>query len=379
MIKDKQLGISNQMNKKVLVFGKFDILHPGHMHILSLAKKFGQVTIVLESDQAIKSLRNYTPYNNQKIREAQLKNLGFNVFVRSTNHDAQFLIKHLQTDILCMGEDQKYLQDIFAEFNNIELKIIKFVKSNLYKSSHLRNILEDKTAGIYLIDKPKGVNSFKAVSILRKILNIKKVGFSGTLDPLASGLLIMATGKATRLLDWFHGLPKIYQADILFGQESDTYDLEGQIIVNKKAEAFEQVKLEKKLDKFLGQQNQVAPIYSAKKVAGQKLYKLARAGKTVKAPSKEIEIHELKINKFKYPNLNLLVSVSAGTYIRSLAYDLGRAMDTGAVLADLRRMAIGDFDVKNALLLDKVNKDNLTKNKISAQDIIKSLNQYLVQ
>jgi len=367
------------MNKKVLVFGKFDILHPGHMHILSCANKLGQVTVVLESDQAIKSLRNYTPYNNENIRKSNLKKLGFKVFVRNTKHDARFLIKELKPDILCIGEDQKYLQEIFTKFPNIKLELIKFVKSNLYKSSHLRNILGDKSAGIYLIDKPKGFNSFKTVSVLRKLLNMKRVGFSGTLDPLASGLLILASGKATRLLDWFHDLPKVYLADILFGQESDTYDMEGNITVNENAKSFTKAELEKVLNKFLGKQNQKAPIYSAKKVDGKKLYKLARAGKEVEAPSKEIEIYSFKINKFKYPNLSLEVSVSAGTYIRSLAHDLGRAMGTGAMLSDLRRTAIGNFKVINALPLDKTDKTSLPKNKLDVQDVINDLNQHLAR
>lgn len=367
------------MDKRVLVFGKFDILHPGHMHILAMAKKLGSVTVVLESDQAIRSLRDYTAYNNENIRAEQLKKIGFDVFVRHTSHDVKYIMNNLKADILCIGEDQKYLQTVFANFPNINLEIIKSLQSNLYKSSRLRSILEDKSAGIYLIDKGKGVNSFRAVAILRKVLNIKQIGFSGTLDPLATGLLIMASGKATRLLDWFHNLPKIYEADILFGQESDTYDLEGQIVINKQVKSFSQEELAVKLKSFLGQQVQVAPIYSAKKVAGQKLYQLARAGKIVTAPSKEIQIHSLEIKKFKYPNLNLLVSASAGTYIRSLAHDLGQAMGSGAVLSDLRRIAIGDFNIKNALPLDKVDKDTLAKNKISAQDIIETLNEYLGQ
>ena len=367
------------MNKKVLVFGKFDILHPGHMHILAMAKKLGQVIIVLEADQSIKSLRNYIPYNNEKTRIKNLKDLGFEVFIRAINHDAKYLINHLQPDILFIGEDQRYLQDTFSKFKDINLEIIKFVKSNLYKSSRLRTILEDQSAGIYLIDKPKGVNSFRAVSVLRKVLNTKRVGFSGTLDPLASGLLIVASGKATRLLDWFHELPKIYQADVLFGQDSDTYDMEGEIVINENAKSVTKKQLEQALASFIGKQNQVAPIYSAKKVAGQKLYKLARAGKVVKAPSKEIEIHELEIKEFKYPNLDLLVSVSAGTYIRSLAHDLGQTMKTGAMLAGLRRIAIGSFNIKNAVPLEKVEVDILVKNKLKVKDVIENLNEHLYQ
>lgn len=365
------------MDKKVLVFGKFDILHPGHMHILAMAKKLGRVTVVLESDQAIKSLHDYSPYNSEQIRVEKLEKRALSVFIRQNHYDAKYIIDNLKPDILCIGEDQKYLQSIFANFPNVRLEIIKSIQSNLYKSSRLRAILEDKSAGVYLIDKPKGVNSFLAVASLRKVLNTKRVGFSGTLDPLASGLLIVASGKATRLLDWFHALAKVYEASILFGQDSDTYDLEGQIKINAQAKIFDEVELADKLKSFLGRQLQVAPIYSAKKVAGQKLYQLARAGKTVKAPSKEIEIYNLKIKKFKYPNLNLLVSVSAGTYIRSLAHDLGQAMKTGALLSDLRRVAIGDFNIKNALPLDKVDKDTLAKNKIFVADIIETLNEYL--
>ena len=379
MLKNKQKTILNKTNKKVLVFGKFDILHPGHIHILNIAKKLGQVAIVLESDQAIKTLKHYTPYNNQNTRIKQLKDKGFEIFVRNIDNDAKYLLNYLQPDILCIGEDQKYLQNTFSKFDNINLEIVEFINSGIYKSSRLKTILEDKDAGIYLIDKPKGVNSFKAVSALRKTLNIKRVGFSGTLDPLASGLLIMASGKATRLLDWFHNLPKIYEADILFGQESDTYDMEGEIIINKNAKSFDKLKLKNKLKDFLGKQNQIAPIYSAKKVAGQKLHKLARAGKKVKAPSKEIEIYNLKINKFKYPSLNLLVSASAGTYIRSLAYDLGKVMKTGAVLSDLRRIAIGDFNIKNALALEETTKAKLLKNKLEIKEVINIINEYLDQ
>lgn len=363
------------MKKKVLVFGKFDILHPGHMYILSAAKKLGDVTVILESDQSIKALRHYTPYNSESIRKHNLENMGWEVFVRDTQHDRQYIINNLKPDILCLGEDQIFLLDIFSNFKN--LKVIKFFKSNLYKSSHLRSILEDKSASVYLINKPKGVNSFKAVSVFRKVLNIKRVGFSGTLDPLASGLMIVATGQATRLLDWFHDLPKTYRASILFGQTSDTYDLEGKITINPQAKAFGKEILEKQLIKFLGPQKQRVPIYSAKKIKGQKLYKLARAGRQVKAPIVNIKIYDFKIDKFRYPNLQLTVSVSAGTYIRSLAGDLGEAMRTGALLSDLERVSIGDFDIKESLVLDKVTKNSLLKYRIEPKNIIESLNEYL--
>ena len=116
----------------------------------------------------------------------------------------------------------------------------------------IESILEDKEAGIYLLNKSKNIHSFKLVSKLREVLKIKRVGFSGTLDPLATGLMILATGRATKLLDYWHQFPKIYQANILFGQRSDTYDLEGDVEINKEAREFNRKDLDKILKNFLG-------------------------------------------------------------------------------------------------------------------------------
>lgn len=249
-------------------------------------------------------------------------------------------------------------------------------KPEFFHGLRIRSINSDPQAGFYLIDKPKGVHSFKAVSTLRRILQIKKVGFAGTLDPLASGLLILATGQATRLLDVFHYLPKIYQADVLFGQTSDTYDREGQININSQAREFSPEELENKLKNFVGPQEQIVPIYSAKKVAGRKLHELARRGKIVPAPTTKIEIYKLVIKKFNWPGLSLEIECSAGTYMRSLAHDLGQTMGTGALLSDLRRQAIGHFSVKNALPLEQASPASLAQYYLRPADIIKSLQQY---
>ncbi|RJQ34442.1 tRNA pseudouridine(55) synthase TruB [Candidatus Parcubacteria bacterium] len=250
---------------------------------------------------------------------------------------------------------------------------------NFKASNKYKNILADSQAKIYLLDKPKKVTSFKAIIILRKILNLKRVGFSGTLDPLASGLLILATGKATQLLDYFHYLPKVYLADILFGQVSETYDLEGELKVNSKAKPFVKNDLLQALTKFKGSIKQQAPAFSAKKVEGQKLYKLARAGKKIDPPIKEVEIYKIKVIKFKYPKVQLLVECSAGTYIRSLAHDLGQELKTGAVLTDLRRLSIGKLSLDNAPALDKIDKDTLITSGLPVKDVIDSLDQYFCQ
>lgn len=246
-----------------------------------------------------------------------------------------------------------------------------------FSDKQVASILADPAAAVYLLDKPRGANSFQAISTLRKLLNQQKVGFSGTLDPLASGLLIISTGKATKILDAFHTLPKTYQAEILFGARSVTFDLEAELIQNEQAKSFTQDELEDVLQNFFGKQLQTVPAYSAVKVGGQKLHSLARKGKFVDLPKKEIEIFSLEIQKFVYPNLFLEVQVSAGTYIRSLAHDLGEALGTGAVLANLRRTKIGHFSVEQAVSLVDLGLESLTAGRLDLADVIQYLNQHL--
>jgi len=251
-----------------------------------------------------------------------------------------------------------------------------FTRKDFLSPEKLKSILADPQAKIYLLTKPKGVPSFRAVAILRRLLGLKKVGFAGTLDPLASGLLIMATGQATKLLDYFHNLPKTYEAQIIFGQTSATYDLEGPVEINSQAKPFVREFVEGLLKKFLGPQLQQVPLYSAKKVKGQTLYKLARQGKKITPPSQRVEIYGLTIKDFSYPKLDLVVECSTGTYIRSLAHDLGEASGQGALLGELCRTAIGNFKISQTLALENLNKSILEKNSLTAQGVIDYLNQY---
>lgn len=245
-----------------------------------------------------------------------------------------------------------------------------------FPQARLDKILADPQARIYLVDKPKGWPSFKLVSIWRKLLGIKKVGFAGTLDPLASGLMILAAGSATRLLDLFHRLPKTYQAKIIFAQTSVSFDLETPVTSNKLATEFSQAKLAEVLENFLGTQAQVVPIFSAKKVAGQKLHLLARQGKTLETlPKNNIEIYSLKILNFSYPNLDLEISCSAGTYIRSLVSDLGQALGTGAVMAGLRRTQIGPWSIERAIIPTDLSLAEIQKESQSVDQIIDSLSK----
>ncbi len=248
---------------------------------------------------------------------------------------------------------------------------------NNFSKEKLENIYNDPRAAFYLVNKSKGQHSFKIVATLRQLLGIKKVGFAGTLDPLASGLMIIAAGPATKLLDLFHLLPKTYQVSIVFGQTSASFDLEQDVIINSNAKEFTREDLDKYLNNFLGKQEQVVPIYSAKKVAGKKLHELARLGQTLEnLPKNKIEIYSLKVLSFSYPNLDLEVSCSAGTYIRSLVSDLGHLSKNGAVMSDLKRTEIGPCYLNQAIDMKDLSVIEIKKQALSVKEMLASLSKF---
>lgn len=278
----------------------------------------------------------------------------------------------------------------------------------------------EKFNGILLVDKPAGISSFGAVARVRRILTEEKrrmhekrgfciesqsaervsgeesrtkryderatkpgdkdmaskapqsdgsstawrcrckvrVGHAGTLDPFATGLLILLIGKATKQADSFLKLDKTYEATLILGKTSSTADPEGEITeISSKVPTLEEVNAV--LQTFTGPINQTPPIFSAIKVNGQRAYKLARKGQEVKLEPRQVKIHEITDVKYTYPELSLTVSVSSGTYIRSLAVDIGEALDTGAYLTALRRTKIAYFDVSQATPVEKVTDRNL--------------------
>lgn len=365
---------------RVLIFGKFDVLHPGHIFLIKNAQRLGEVVAIVESDGAALRHGGQSVWETEKERLASLKSLQIKTFLRQAE-SLEELIKKFSPKFICLGYDQKWLIENISILNktdkSFQLKILPAFKPELFKSSKIKSILSDPLAKVYLLNKPRTIHSFATVATLRKILQIKKIGFSGTLDPLASGLMILASGRATRLLDWFHYLSKTYVAQITFGQSSDTDDLEGVISVNRSAKKFDKNELEKHLTKFLGLIEQQVPNFSAKKVAGQKLHELARRGKEVKAPSAKVNIYSLKIIKFKYPDLKLEVNCSAGTYIRSLARDLGQSLGTGALLSGLERTAIGPFKLPSALDLSGLNKQDLDKQALAISEVIRLINSHI--
>ncbi|MBU2566413.1 tRNA pseudouridine(55) synthase TruB [Patescibacteria group bacterium] len=207
---------------------------------------------------------------------------------------------------------------------------------------------------LLLVDKPVDFTSHDVVNVIRKKFNTRRVGHGGTLDPFATGLLIIGIGRATKKLTEIVGLDKTYEATAMLGATSDTYDLTGEIIVHRSFSIPRQDDIEKALENFRGTIEQKAPAYSAKKVGGKKLYELARAGENVEhlRPTKKVDITELKITSYEYPILKFYVTCSSGTYIRSLANDIGDQLGCGAYLTDLRRTRIGEFTIEQAKKLE---------------------------
>lgn len=214
--------------------------------------------------------------------------------------------------------------------------------------------------GVLHLDKPLGMTSHDVVNVVRRIAGFRRVGHSGTLDPLASGLLILCLGKATRLLEFLVGLDKVYIAQVRFGQETETYDREGRVIRENPVD-FSDSDLRQALASYTGQIDQSPPMYSAVKVDGQPLYKLARQGHSIERPVRQVTIYWIHQLAWKSPYLEIEIKCSSGTYIRSIAHDLGTTLGCGAHLSSLRRVRIGRYSVKKAIQLDQLDKGNFEK------------------
>lgn len=202
-----------------------------------------------------------------------------------------------------------------------------------------------------LLDKDEDWTSFDVVNKLRSIIGIRKIGHAGTLDPFATGLLIIGIGKATKELKKYADLPKEYQALVRFGIETNTQDRTGEIISSCLTEKLDESTLYHAVEKMTGQMLQIPPMFSAKKVKGQRLYKLARQNQVINRQPVAVHIYQSQIIAWNNPFLSLGLKVSKGTYIRAYASDLGKLVGCGAHLSALRRIKIGDFDVKDSYTL----------------------------
>ena len=207
--------------------------------------------------------------------------------------------------------------------------------------------------GIIVVNKPKGITSFDVIRKLKKILKTKKIGHTGTLDPLATGVMLMCVGKATKLAADLEAKDKVYIADFDIGYATDTYDIEGKKIAENIIEISKE-NLEQSIKKFIGNIKQVPPMYSAIKIDGNKLYHLARKGIEVERPERDVTIEYINLLDFKDNKAKIETKVSKGCYIRSLIYDIGQDLGTYATMTALQRKQVGDYSLEDSYSLEQI-------------------------
>jgi tRNA pseudouridine55 synthase len=209
-------------------------------------------------------------------------------------------------------------------------------------------------SGILNVDKPAGITSHDVVDVIRRVSGQRRVGHAGTLDPMATGVLLVCLGQATRVAEYLMLGRKRYRATIVLGSTTDTYDAEGDVMTSGGRTDFEQAGVEAALAGFLGRSEQLPPVYSALKQGGEPLHRRVRRGETVEVQPRAVEIDELRLLDWQPPALIVDITCSPGTYIRSLAHDLGRRLGSGAYLAALVRLASGRFSLEDATSLERL-------------------------
>lgn len=208
----------------------------------------------------------------------------------------------------------------------------------------------------FLIDKPKKWTSFDVVKHVRRCIDLRKVGHAGTLDPMATGMVIVCCGRGTKTISQIQDQPKTYEGEVTFGASTPSFDAETEIDEEAPYSHITKNKLEEVLkSEFSGTIQQVPPMYSALKRDGQRLYKMAREGKEVERDAREVTIHAARVINFDSPKVELYIKCSKGTYIRSIARDLGVKLDSLGHLSALRRTAIGQFNIEDALTIEDLN------------------------
>jgi len=222
--------------------------------------------------------------------------------------------------------------------------------------------------GLIIVDKPAGWTSHDVVLKLRKILDEKRLGHAGTLDPLATGLLIITVGQATRLFPFLSSLAKTYSGQITLGQTTDTYDLLGKPVGEKRQEFPDLEKIAKTVDTLTGEIEQFPPPFSAKKVNGQRAFELARKGQRPELKPVKVTVYSFLILDYRPPILTFQIECSSGTYIRSLAHELGQKLGCGAYLSSLRRVTAGPYSEAEAHSLEQI--EQLYRNQLTSQFLI---------
>lgn len=221
------------------------------------------------------------------------------------------------------------------------------------KNPDFSNVYETSSE-VILIDKEVGWTSFDVIRVLKKILDIKKIGHAGTLDPFATGLLIVCFGKHTKKISEYQDLAKTYTGIITLGASTSTFDCESEFIEQKGCEGINEEHIDSVRKTFLGKIMQKPPMFSAIKHKGKRLYDYARKGIEVERKEREVSIEKFQINKIDLPDLYFEIICSKGTYIRTIANDFGNLLGCGGYLKELRRTKIGEYDVEDAFKLDEL-------------------------
>ncbi|MEO6244748.1 MAG: tRNA pseudouridine(55) synthase TruB [Opitutaceae bacterium] len=230
--------------------------------------------------------------------------------------------------------------------------------------------------GILLVDKPSDHTSHDVVARLRGKLRMKRIGHAGTLDPMATGLLVILVGKATRVSQYLTSLDKEYEGTIELGKVTDTQDADGEMMETRPVPPFTEVEVKAAIQSFHGDQYQMPPMYSAVKIDGVPLYKSARKGEEIEREPRFIRVASWEITRFGLPRFDFRMRVTKGTYVRTLAHDLGQKLGCGAHLAALRRTATDKFRIEQALTLDQINAltlPEIEKRLIAPRDAVPSL------
>lgn len=226
--------------------------------------------------------------------------------------------------------------------------------------------------GIIVINKEKEYTSHDVVAKLKKKLNISKVGHTGTLDSNATGVLPILIGKGTKFSKYLINHDKIYEVQLELGKKTDTADVEGKIIEEKKVdEKYIKENLLQVLASYVGKQEQIPPMYSAIKKNGKKLYEYARAGEKVELEARKIEIYKIDLNKYDKNIISFIVSCSKGTYIRSLCEDIAEKLNTVGYMKNLKRLQVGEFNIKDAVYIDDINLENVDEHLITLEELLK--------
>ena len=233
--------------------------------------------------------------------------------------------------------------------------------------------------GVLNIFKPKGMSSFDAVRIVKKVAGTGKVGHTGTLDPEATGVLPICIGKATKIIDYIMNSEKVYEATLKLGIRTTTYDLEGEVLEEKDCNHLTDVEILQAVNSFIGEYSQVPPMYSALKQNGVRLYELARKGIEVEREGRLITIYNIEDIKINNPYISMKVSCSKGTYIRSLCYDIGEKLGVFATMTELNRAKTSVFSQEESININDLTKENINGYILSMEEALEKYDKIIVR